>query len=677
MNGWVTTNDFDGDGKLDLAIVDYASSTVLVAIGSGDGSFQSPVTIAIGQPNPLAYIASVDLDHDGAADLVIGNSFRHEIMALLGTGDGTFRAPIYSATSETPRSFTAGDLDGDGVPDLAVTLLDVSGIGVMLGSGDGTFHSEVVYPLSAAPASVAIGDLNRDSWPDLVTANPDGNGIGVLLGQGAGTFRAAVDYPTEIFPTSVAIADFDGDSALDLVVGNNNGGADDVSVLLGRGDGTFAPALEYPVRFMSSTVLVGDFDGDHKLDVATVNGLLLGNGDGTFQARESGYLGTSPSMAAGDFDGDGRLDLATGAGSVLLGVGRRTLRSGSVYGLGTGSQDFQSLVAADLDGDGHLDLACIGEDSTIIVLRGAGDGSFGAALAHPSGGPSMGLTSADFDGDGHLDLVTYQQPSDSTGPKVTMLSGIGGGGFRAPQSHSVSFGFMRGAPGAPFMVAADVDRDGRLDIAISMTDSSGNDVIGLLKGNGDGTFRDETDLTVDAAGVIVADDFDRDGSVDLVVAGGWGLQVLLNDGRGGLRDTFDSTLATDGRIGMTSGDMNGDGILDLILTIQTADLLGETVRVLLGNGDGTFQSGLQSPVFPQAFSAALLAMDFNGDGKLDLVAAGTSVLLGNGDGTVQSALSYDVNGASLAIGDFNHDGRRDLAAADPGRVSVLLNGCPP
>src|SRR5262249_31341063 len=181
------------------------------------------------------------------------------------------------------------------------------------------------YSTGVAPGTVAVADFNRDGIPDLAVANRGGTTTGdhqgtvsILLGKGDGTFRVAVDYAAGTNSSAVAVGDFNGDGIPDLVVGNGTaiGSSDNVSVLLGNGDGTFQAAVNYAVGSLPIFVTVGDLNGDGNLDLAVANGgsntvsVLLGNGDGTFQMAKNLPVGTTPqTVAIGDFNGDGIPDL--------------------------------------------------------------------------------------------------------------------------------------------------------------------------------------------------------------------------------------------------------------------------------------------------------------------------------------------------------------------------------
>src|SRR6185369_12027802 len=196
---------------------------------------------------------------------------------------------------------------------------------VLLGKGDGSFQpNHQILGVGQVPLSVAVGDFDRNGALDLITANGTSGTLSLLLGNGDGTFRPRVDLPVGAAPRAVAVGDFNGDGLPDVVAAQQL--TNSVSVLLGHGDGTFARPLVFAAsgqNFTPESMALGDVNGDGKLDLVIKSvsfldsdafqvGVLLGRGDGTFQAPLLGAAqpGGSGDLALGDFNNDGRLDAA-------------------------------------------------------------------------------------------------------------------------------------------------------------------------------------------------------------------------------------------------------------------------------------------------------------------------------------------------------------------------------
>ena len=321
----ITIGDFNGDGKADMAVANSNASDIIgsvsVLLGNGDGTFQPAVNYGTGR-GPISVVVG-DFNGDGRADLAVANGYSDYVSILLGNGDGTFQSAVNYPAGNAESSVVVGDFNGDGMADLVVGA--GFSLNVLLGNGDGTFQPAVGYAVGSPPSSLpflAIGDFNGDGRADLAVANFANNNLSVLLGNGDGTFQPAVSYYAISSPTSVAVGDFNGDGKADLAVANANPITiiGSVSVLLGNGDGTFQPAVIYGT-VGSNSVAVGDFNGDGRADLAVANdysvnsigsvSVLLGNGDGTFQPAVSyGTTGAPPSIAVADFNGDGKADLA-------------------------------------------------------------------------------------------------------------------------------------------------------------------------------------------------------------------------------------------------------------------------------------------------------------------------------------------------------------------------------
>ena len=337
-------------------------------------------------------------------------------------------------TGEIPSSLAVADLDGDGRLDLAVSNSYVGTVNAFLGHGDGTFGpGGPEVPTGSGADSVAIGDFNGDGKGDLAVANTYSGyhgpyTVSVLLGRGDGTFQPQVGYATGTDPSSVVVGDFNRDGKPDLAVA-----AEGLSVLLGVGDGTFLPAVDYPIGIGAASLAIGDVNADGRADIVVANdtarnvGVLLGNGDGTFSTQVTYATGTlSAAAAIGDVNGDGKPDLAVANSGddtvgVLLGNGDGTFRAQVTFATGLRPA---SVVVADLDGDGHADLAVSNSSAaTISVLLGHGDGTFAPQFVVGTGAAPGVLATADLNGDGQPDLAVVD---DNANMVSVFLGGCGG-----------------------------------------------------------------------------------------------------------------------------------------------------------------------------------------------------------------------------------------------------------
>jgi hypothetical protein len=337
----IASGDFNGDGKIDIVIGNIDSSSVSVLMGNGDGTFQPAVNYAIAQPEAL-FVLVADFNGDGKPDLAVAaNGSLNEVSILLGNGDGTFQSHRDFSVISSPQiaSLAAGDFSGDGILDLAI-VGGAASVLVAMGNGDGTFKTPVSFGVGSEPASVAVGDYNGDDILDLAVTNLLGNTVSILLGNGDGTFRPQTTFATAPQPGYVVAGDFNADGNLDLatVARQQNDASWVVSVLLGNGDGTFQAHQDLATGDAPSEIVLADFNNDMNLDMATVNAcgddpncgftssgtlsILLGNGDGTFQPHSDFAAGFEPGhFAIADYNGDGYVDFAvtsSGAVSVML-----------------------------------------------------------------------------------------------------------------------------------------------------------------------------------------------------------------------------------------------------------------------------------------------------------------------------------------------------------------------
>jgi uncharacterized protein (TIGR03437 family) len=376
---YLSIADLNGDGSPDLVIEDSINGILQIVFGSPDGTFYAPSAFAFGsgipQGNPRGIVFAGDFNGDGKPDVL--NVDDTGIQFLPGNGDGTLGAPVSSALAFS-NDAVLGDFNGDGKMDVAGSLQN-AGLAVAFGNGDGTFRTPVAISsfqgavasadfngdgkpdIAAVQASstlggaavlkiflstgagftagpsvnlpgnsylIAAGDLNDDGKPDLVISDGGGNpstplvsNVYVLLNQGDGTFAPPVEYAAGSLTTLIALADMNNDGRLDILVTTENPedhGNNAVAILLGNGDGTFQAAQLFPTAFGPSSLNVADYNGDGKPDVVvahccgqTVMSYLLGNGDGTLQAEQIFPGGGSmSSVATADFNHDGKPDLA-------------------------------------------------------------------------------------------------------------------------------------------------------------------------------------------------------------------------------------------------------------------------------------------------------------------------------------------------------------------------------
>lgn len=301
---FIVVADLNGDGFPD-AIVGGQQGDVTIFLGRADGVFKRSTTYGIAS----GAIAAADLNGDHKVDLVIASG--NSVVVMLGNGEGTFQSPAAFDTGDDAHGLAVADVNRDGIPDI-VTASFLSGtVSVLLGNGDGTFQAPRVYPTNAnSLLLVAVADFNGDGNPDLAISSYGGPiGGGIMLGNGDGTFQAPIGLNEA---SALAVGDLNGDGKMDLVVG---GAGFTLSVLLGNGDGTFTEVTSNggPV----SQFALADVNNDGKVDVLFSEvdgkevGILLGNGDGTLQPAT--FLNTKRfnqgQIAVADVDGNGKPDV--------------------------------------------------------------------------------------------------------------------------------------------------------------------------------------------------------------------------------------------------------------------------------------------------------------------------------------------------------------------------------
>lgn len=344
------------------------------------------------------------------------------------------------------------------------------------------------------------------------------------------------------------------------------------------------------------------------------------------------------------------------------------------------------IVVADFNNDGKADLAVVNQDQpdpacfsigghgTISILLGNGDGTFAAAstVCYPDELQYNAvplLTVTDLNGDGKPDLIARY---DADGEGYVIFYGNGDGTFALGN-------YEDGWDGLGSVVAADFDADGLMDLAIP-SDIMDDTQVMLLLGNGTTTG---FEACGNNATMISAGDFNNDGFLDIINNCG---EIALGAGNANFNKEIMTGSPPVGSLqSQAVADFDGDGKLDFAM----ADAGSNSLWLLHGNGDGTFTQVSGEPSLAQ-FSNDVAVADLNGDGKLDLIYSDDcaspcsvntiEILLGNGDGTFQPPISETVGNSpqSVAVGDFNGDGRLDIAVANSAdnTVTILLQATP-
>jgi hypothetical protein len=618
----------------------------------------------------------------------------------------TFNTAV-TANNGSPVSLAVGDVDRDGDLDVvAPRAYFGGGFTLMRNEGNGRFAPRVNFPGSSKSAGIALADLNGDGKLDVAVSDGDGlavgNSMSIYLGNGDGTFgtRQVVSLGSgRIAPVGIAAADVDGDSDVDLAVACDAVGA--VMLLRNNGNGTFAAPVSFAVGMSPEDIAAGDLNGDGRADLVVAHqeyrvSVLMNNGSGGFApaaAYDNLNTGTNwagpllPCVALADVDRDGKLDVFYGStrtwdgetGQIvqLRNTGSGVLVRGADVAMVFYTAGPTDIVAADMNGDGAPDLLAASysgrADDGFCVMMNNGTGGFGPAALYAAGQSTIGLAAADVNGDGKLDVLTADDYSNA----LTVHYNPGNGTFPViPQDFAGS--------AQTFQDAADIDGDRDLDIFTSGPHPSADDGA-IMRNDGTGRFTNRTVIHNGQDGVAagVLRDLNGDGKPDLLfnnanTAPRYDFFTALNNGDGTFGPVTRWLVGSAGWGGIDAFDIDNDGDLDVIdcEALGAPNIPNGRFFIALNNGNGTFQPPYAYDLLPRR-PDAVVAGDFNHDGKLDLAFAnqgaygfddGLFVVLGNGNGTFQSPTVYTAGRgpSNIVTVDFDHDGNLDIATLNSG-----------
>jgi hypothetical protein len=546
------------------------------------------------------------------------------------------------------------------------------------------FKGPSTFGTHLAPISVAVADFNQDGNLDLAVANRSSNDISVLLGKGNGTFSTEVKYSAGAGgpdPTSIAAVDLNGDGYPDIVVADI--GLKSISVFINAGNGTFKAAVLYKVGNSPSAVAVGDLNGDGFPDIAVTNSadntvtVLLNSGTGTFTTGGTFATDTTPSdVVIADFDGNGSNDLAiTNQGSndvsILLNQGSGTFAAAVNYCVVSTTGSCSSLT-----GITPVSLVAVPlHGGSTVDLAVASSGGYVSTLLNNGSGVftlTAEVTSS-------LSPVSIAAGTFSGTTTSLVVADNTTNSFEIYANSNGNLGtplsYLSGTKPTGIAVG-DFNKDGKLDVAV--TNSNDNDVAVVL-GTGSGTFTDIENFISGGspAHALAVGDFNGDNNADFLVNNStrlFAVDLFTGNGKGIFTQAATVSVNADAS-SIAAADFNQDKKLDFVAT-QTAN---NAVAIVLGNGNGTF--GTAGYVATDSGPVAVAAADLNGDGWPDIVTANSpgndvSVLINTKSSNLNfnPAVNYPVGTApsAVALGDLNNDGFIDIVVANSGSADVSV-----
>lgn len=596
----VAVGDFNKDKIFDIAVAMLWAGTVEIYFGQGDGDFEYQDTIYTGNDYTYPYsIIVADLDNDTNLDIVTANCDGDTLSVLLASSDGTFTDDItypIDEYSSCPVCVSTADFNNDGVLDLVSADYNSATISIFLGNGNGTFQDCTTMSTKGySPNWLIVEDLNKDKLQDIVFVSSEYSAIGVFLSSTNGSFGDIELYSYNIHtgPTSLVTVDVNKDNNPDIIIVN----ADYPSITIFYGDagGQFAAQENIDLEVVSNSLSIatGDFNNDGEMDVVTTNSgtddisvLLLYYqtifGKQLTYHQESGAHPSSVTMA--DFDNDQQMDIIVANSGqnnvqILVGYANRTFKDKITYSTDINSHP-QYAIAAHFNKDNQLDIAVINSyiNTLTIMLISQNKtilNTFNYSTGTKSSPNSIGL--GDFNKDGWTDIVVANNNTNNIGVFL---------GYAYPTFNTSNIVAAKRGSLSYYVVVADFDKDTIYDIAVAYSQIN---TIGILLGNGNGTFR-EPSLNqlggISGPTALAVADFNKDNNLDIAIVNSRTnfISILFGYGNGLFQNYTVYSTGSTPPSSIAVGDFNNDTIPDIVIANEKSNNVG----IFIGYGNGSF-----------------------------------------------------------------------------------------